>query len=43
VAAVACLPLAVFVDQEHWPTLSSFAPLVAHSVSSGATVSRSAG
>src|ERR1035438_6311817 len=42
-AAIACLPLAVFVDQEHWPTISSVRTPVAHSVSSGATVSRSAG
>src|ERR1022692_1103281 len=41
-AAVACFPLSVFVDQEHWPTISSIRTLGAHSVSSGATVSRSA-
>ena len=42
-AAVACFPLSVFVDQEHWPTISSIRTLGAHSVSSGATVSRNAG
>src|ERR1022692_3348690 len=41
-AAIACLPLAVFVDQEHSPTISSIRTPGAHSVSSGATVSRSA-
>jgi len=42
VAAVAYLPLSVFVDQQHWPTVSSVRTPVAHSVSSGATVSRNA-
>src|ERR1035438_10648078 len=42
-AAIACLPLAVFVDQEHWPTISSVRTPVAHSGSSGATGSRRGG